>query len=540
MEKTSEKVDTGYEENVYMTIVENKWLDWLGKGVLTIYLYLISYFYTLSYPWSWSAPLRLIGFGILVHVVCEALKKIRITIRSEASKWNWRFGAAVFGISMILLGVYYVAFYPGGIIIDSFNQWYQVQTGVYVDWHPVVHTLLFMKLPSLICNSLAFVNFVQMLWISLAMMYLGMVLEHWGIRRRYVIIALLLALTVPASGMVLSFCWKDTALTIFTIVLAAQMIEIICSNGEWLCKWSHVLELASASVMAMLMRHNGILLVGPMLFFLVLFFWKKAKKFCIGTVLLFMVLVVGIKGPFYRLIHVQSHSQVSAEMLGVPMTILANVLVNEPEKLDEDCREFLYRIGDQELWEQTYQEGNWNSAKWMGDDISNDVIEEVGAEKVLTYTWHAIQRSPYYSYRAVVKLFDVVWKPFGNAVTWSYHTDIQENNGFGYKTTGVPALQKILDWVYDLSIHGGVLFTWCWHIGFYILLLMFVGVSRFGRTPKKSLLWLPVLAYNFGTALLLCGPDFRFFSFNTVITFPLLLTILGERNTNEECRKELP
>ena len=87
------------------------------------------------------------------------------------------------------------------------------------------------------------------------------------------------------------------------------------------------------------------------------------------------------------------------------MTILANVLVNEPEKLDEDCREFLYRIGDQELWEQTYQEGNWNSAKWMGDDISNDVIEEVGAEKVLTYTWHAIQRSPYYSYRAVPKLY---------------------------------------------------------------------------------------------------------------------------------------
>ena len=112
-----------------MTTAENKWLDWLGKGVLTIYLYLISYFYTLSYPWSWSAPLRLI----------------------------------VFGISMILLGVYYVAFYPGGIIIDSFNQWYQVQTGVYVDWHPVVHTLLFMKLPSLICNSLAFVHFVQML-----------------------------------------------------------------------------------------------------------------------------------------------------------------------------------------------------------------------------------------------------------------------------------------------------------------------------------------------------------------------------------------
>lgn len=68
-----------------------------------------------------------------------------------------------------------------------------------------------------------------------------------------------------------------------------------------------------------------------------------------------------------------------------------------------ECLEFLYRIGDQEMWEANYREGSWNSAKWMGDDISNDVIEEEGAEKILEYTWHAVQKSPYYVYRAVVK-----------------------------------------------------------------------------------------------------------------------------------------
>ena len=36
MEKTSEKVDTGYEENLNMTIIENKSLDSHGKRVLTI------------------------------------------------------------------------------------------------------------------------------------------------------------------------------------------------------------------------------------------------------------------------------------------------------------------------------------------------------------------------------------------------------------------------------------------------------------------------------------------------------------------------
>ena len=510
------------------------WLFRAGKVLLTIYLYLLSYFYQLSYPISWSAPLRLILAGILVHVICEAVKKVRISILAEPKKWNWKFGAVVFGISVVLLGVYYIAFYPGGIIIDSFNQWDQVQAGAYVDWHPVMHTLLFMKLPSLICNSLAFVDFVQMIWISVAMMYLGMVLEHWGIHKGYIVIAFLLSLAVPASGIVLSFCWKDTALTIFVIVLAAQMVEIVCSDGIWLCSWIHVLELAVTSVLAMLMRHNGILLVGPMLFLLVLLYWKKAKRFCVSVVLLFMVLLVGIKGPFYRLLHVQNHSQVSAEMLGVPMTILANVLVNEPEKLDKECREFMYRIGDQSMWEENYREGSWNSAKWMGDDISNDVIEEVGARKVLTYTWHAVLRSPYYAYRAVVKLFEVVWKPFENHVSWSYHISVQANNGYGYETTGIPGLQKILDRLYSWSIDGGAWLTWCWHIGFYNLLLLFVGISTLRKNLQKCIGWLPVLAYNFGTALLLCGPDFRFFSFNTVITFPILLMLLSEKEKNEE------
>lgn len=119
------------------------------------------------------------------------------------------------------------------------------------------------------------------------------------------------------------------------------------------------------------------------------------------------------------------------------------------------------------MWEANYREGSWNSAKWMGDDISNDVIEEEGAEKILEYTWHAVQKSPYYAYRAVVKLFEVVWKPFGKQVTWSYYVNIQENNGFGYVTEGNTFLQNVLDKVRAWSVNGGILLIWGWHVGFY-------------------------------------------------------------------------
>lgn len=463
----------------------------------------------------------------MVQVLCSALGNIRIRLLDEPKKMNVKFGALLFLLAAGVMGIYYAAYYPGGVIVDSFNQWYQVQHDVYVDWHPVIHTLLFMKLPSLICNHIGFVNFLQVIWIGLSCAYLGMVMERWGIPGFLCVISIGLGVAAPASSVVLSFCWKDTAMAIFVTVLSGQTVQIVCSGGEWLRNKGHVAVFALTGALAALMRHNGILLVGPLMLMVVLLYFKKIRYYALAAGILTVLFMTGIKIPVYRLLNVQSHSQVSAETLGLPMTILANVLIHEPEQLDPECREFLYRIGDQELWESTYEEGNWNSAKWMGEDISNDVIEEVGTKKVLLYTWHAVKRCPYYAYRAVVKLFEVVWKPLGNRVSWSYSVYLQSGNG--YEVSGVPVLRNCLNRVRNWSVKGGALLTWSWHIGFYILLMLFAGISRLKKGFFKCLYWVPAMCYNFGTALLLCGPDFRFFAFNTVVTFPLLLMILGDR-----------
>ncbi|MCD8197590.1 MAG: DUF6020 family protein [Lachnospiraceae bacterium] len=500
-----------------------------AKILLTVYLYLISYFYTLSVPASWDAPLRFAAIYVCVHVICHFLQKLRVTILDEPGHLNWRFGLVSAALAWAVLGIYYAAWYPGGLIVDTFNQWYQVQQGYLLDWHPAIHTLLFLKLPSLICNSLAFACFMQIVWLGLAVGYLGMVLERWGIPKKWCILALALGVIAPASAICLSFIWKDTAMTIFLIVLAGQVIEIVFSDGAWLKKWQNTVLFGLFGALAALMRHNAILLVAPLMLLIALLYWKQLKRCALMGGICTLVFIAGIKGPVYKILHVQSHPQVAAEMLGVPMTILANVLVNAPEKLDEEAREFLYRIADQEMWESNYEEGNWNSAKWMGDDISNDVIEEVGAGNVLRYTWHAIQKAPYLSYRAVVKLFEVVWKPAGTSVTWSYTINVDSSNIYGYETTGIAWLRNILSKWDSLAVNGSVLTTWSWHIGFFIMLLLFFGVSRLKEGLKKTLLWVPALCYNFGTALLLCGPDFRFFCFNTVLSFVLVLALLCQK-----------
>lgn len=499
-----------------------------GKILLTLYLYFISYFYTLSYPVSWTAPVRILVFYGISHCVCTYLQRVKIQIMEQAQKKNLKFGAGIFGLAFFALGIYFVAYYPGGLFIDTFNQWYQVDKNFLLDWHPAIHTVLFLKIPSMICDSLAFANFLQIIWLSLAMAYLAMVLESWGIRKRWCMLAIALGIFNPAAAITLSYTWKDTAMTIFAIVLTAQTIEIVFSKGLWLKKWFHTAVFGLVGAMTALMRHNAILLVGPLMMLIVVLYWKECRQYVIMPCIWSAIFVAGIKGPVYKLLNVQQHPQVAAEMLGVPMTILGNVLVQDKESLPEEDRAFLYQIGGQELWEEEYEEGNWNSAKWMGEDISNDVIEEVGTKTVLRATWHAIKNSPKYAYRAVIKLWEIVWKPFGNEVSWNYEIEVDKGNIYGYKTEGVPALQKLLNAVRDLSVHSNFLFTWGWHIGFYILILLFVGVSRMQKV-QKWLLWIPVLCYDFGTAMVLCGPDFRFFVFQLVTVFPVVLAMLAER-----------
>lgn len=502
----------------------------VGELLLTVYLYFISYFYTLTVPLTWTAPLRLVLIGFIVHKCCGWLSGKQLIIRREAKKKDWKFALLLAGITFLIMGMYFLAYYPGGLTSDTFNQWYQVDKGFLVDWHPAIHTLLFLWLPSMLVDNLGFVNFVQMIWISLSVAYLGSVLESWGIRKRWCLLVCVLGIAVPSSSIVLSFCWKDTALTIFATVLAGQVIQIFFSEGKWLKNWLNLVFFAGFGALAALMRHNAILLVGPLMLLVAILYWKELKYYGIIAGIVTIVFMGVVKGPVYSALNVQPHSQVSAEMLGLPMTILADVLVNEPEKLDPEARDFLYRIGDQELWEENYQEGSWNSAKWMGDDISNDVMEEEGAANILRYTLHAVQKAPYYAYRAVVKLTEVVWKPLGNHVSWAYRVFVHEGNMYEYEMTGFLPLQKVLDTVRNVSVNGSFLLTWCWYIGFYILILAFVGISRLRRGLTQTVLWIPVLCYNFGTALLLCGQDFRFFSFNTVITFALALAMF--------CRKE--
>ncbi len=77
-------------------------------------------------------------------------------------------------LALFAIAVYYIVFFPGTFSPDSLSQLKQARTGVYSDWHPFIHTLLFFTLPmKLLGGSGGYIVLLQIMWFSLALGYLN-------------------------------------------------------------------------------------------------------------------------------------------------------------------------------------------------------------------------------------------------------------------------------------------------------------------------------------------------------------------------------
>jgi hypothetical protein len=159
------------------------------------------------------------------------------------------------------------------------------------------------------------------------------------------------------------------------------------------------------------------------------------------------------------------------------------------------------------------------------------VIKETPAADFLAFTARTIANAPGLSVQAVYQVTRMVWDVRGET---QWHSDldfqIRENDwNFAYveNREGLRQVLNDLDnWTADslldkLFSYNGI------HLLALILCTLFVFVRK-GKGWKALCITLPLLAYSYGTMLLLCGPTYRFFHFNSVIFVPLCLLMFAE------------
>lgn len=507
--------------------------------LLFLYLWLCQYMRIfLAHSDTFGSIWPILFSAVQVFPICcfgvMLFGKLRIaTVPSEALTTRFRrfFPKIVSILTFGYLLLWLVAFFPGGFSADSIFQYRQALEGTYNNWHPVLHTWLFFTIPNMLFHQPAGSVLFQISLFSLAVGYLYRVLCRRGCPAWFLILSWLFLILNQQTIRIMMFPWKDSALTITALVIFTQLIEIYGTDGAWLDKWYQFLSFTAVCFLATVFRHNAILLTAP-IYFVLFIFLKRRRKTVLLSALLVLAMLWVLNGPVMAIAHVESPGSRQIEVLGLPMTMLAEVFISTPDKLSPKAYDFLSCLATLEEWFEKYQTGNFNSIKFSSSLPLIPLVEHEGIRSILRYTAESLLASPVPALRGFCELTQMVWNPM-SAVRWSIPLPICTENTLGIVAQGNEALARILTCFSD-SAESLFLINFTNHIGMMILFAMFTAVVNVGRGRLgRAFMIFPVLIYDFGTMLLLTGPDFRFFHFNFVIIIPLLYLILSEGRKHE-------
>ncbi len=513
----------------------------LAFPILWIYLFIVFSLQTISVNVGYSFPFAvfivMVSF-VLTYFIFYFGGTVICKVNTPTCEWDKKtiriVVGLIWGITFLFFCGYFFCQYPGGSSSDVSSQYSQALSGTYNDWHPVLHTLLFFTIP-LNLTSLGFplVVFLQILYFSLAFAYLMSVLLRNGLNPPFTILFCVFVWINPYLATYLMYPWKDLALTIFAIILIAQYIQIVCTNGVWLEKKMNLVAFSLVSVLCMYMRHNALLLVVPIVVFSAIYA-RQNKRVMISVLAMVAVCILSVQG-IYAVLNVEKPGNRTLETVGLPATIWCSVMQKTPEALPEDTRAIMYEIATQEQYEAIYSDGSFNSIKWNGANIS--VIDEMSYSEVLKYTVQCFVYSPRASLEAFAKLTDTVWGI--DEIHASFWVGASAEQ-VGVDSSPHSKLAGYFNQYKNFFASSRVLKTMFGSYGMQIIILLAVGMVLLAKKRVSILHAMPLFCYNFGTMLLLSGPDYRFFVFNIPVWLAILFLMLKDKTELKikRCKKK--
>lgn len=464
---------------------------------------------------------------LVSNYLLKKIQKINIPQTKKIDKKNRIIIFFIFFATTLLVSIiWFLAYNPGGFSNDSLDQYNQAITNNYSDWHPVIHTLIFFKIPISIFQTPSSIVLCQIIIFCLAVSY-SLVTIHEYAGKKWSIASAIFILANPLSMSILMYPWKDAALGIFGLLIVTISLKIYLTKGHWANSNIHIIFLAVLLCLASLVRHNAILFSIPLI--IALFFFMKPSQW-IKLVAITALSIFLIKVPLYSSLKVAQPENRTTETMGAPLAIIGNVVKTAPDVMDEELANFAYSIAPESMWEEKYNTGDFNSIKWSSN---LQPIEEAGVFNVAKYTIKAIVKSPIVSLDAFFKLTQVVYDVEKNDQIY-YITPKVDDNDLSIEEGGIPILKSTLK-AYRKIVDNTILryFT---AIGSVILIMIIciLGKNNWKKGGwKKILLCSPILIYDFGTMLFLTSPEVRFFYINFLVCpIIILLTIKKPEKLN--------
>ena len=427
---------------------------------------------------------------------------------------------AALAISAVIFGCAFAACWPGGVSYDASNQWRQAHSGEFNNWHPVFHTLL-IWLVTRVRDSYPFAVCMQIAAFSAAMAYLTATLNRRGVPAWLALGAhALVCASLPVRN-TLMYLGKDSAMTAAVLVVAAQTVHMLHTRGVWLKRPRNAVCFGLTLAAATLLRHNAILWTLPLLICALLCFpWgRRGAALAAGVTVLTLVLV---RGPLYGALDVVYPDNTTEESVGIPMTILWDVRAQAPEVLDGETATFLSGLAEDGEWGDVYQLHRYNSIKFTYD---RELIAGRSVTDILSMAGRAALAEPRLAFETVNAVTGLVWDVTGQ--NRGYETVSNSGDLPLYGRATLNRLGQAALAVIDAPLAWTPVRWLTENIGAQLLMMLLVALWALRRRGVDVLaLALPVLCYDLGTMLLLCGDDARFFQCSMAVCIPCMLAML--------------
>ena len=412
-------------------------------------------------------------------------------------KMDLRVFLAAFVIALGIFGCTFAACYPGGVNYDVSNQWHQVHSGEFNNWHPLFHTLL-VWLVTRIYDSYSFGLLVQIVLFAAMLSRLTATLHRHGVPAWLALaIHTVVAASLPVRN-TLMYLGKDSAMTLGVIALSTQTVEILYTRGQWLKKPLHAISMGVWLAFATLLRINALLWTVPLLL-CVFFAFKPVRKqaaLAAGVMIAFMAVV---QGPVYGMLDVVYPDNTVEESVGLPMTILGDIKQREPDKLDAETTAFLRRLAPDEAWQETYSLHNYNSIKFT---YEREWIKYTPVEDILGMSARAAMAAPRTAFEAFNGLTDLVWDVTGQDEGFGYVRNSGDIESVRYGSAKLNALGsmvcRIIEWPMSLP---PLRYLTC-NIGVQMLLLLLAALISLRRHGSGVLmLAFPSMTTSYASSL---------------------------------------
>ena len=506
-------------KNSFKNQIKNIWFLWIYLSLVVIsHLYL--YFDGLEF--YALAIVGVVGSYFVADVLMQALSGSQRQVGSfgETHPYNIQMCSRTRTIYFVILFVYGLTliFYRNHMVTDFNKSFYEAMSDNYTDWHPVIFTLIFAKLPISIVEILhlpidpkhatfIFYEFIRAFVLSFAISDIEKYLN-----KKIAIITLLYYMFMPLSIHSIVSQTKGTAMGEFFILGFLILLKTIYikdyNDVNKKIEINRDVLIGLFFALSLLMRKNGILFFA-FIFLGIIFTLPKIKTMrIIISFVATIIIITKIIYSFFNITYLpKAHN--THELLGLPLTVISAFMKYDEDNVDNETKEFALLLvnGDRKFYEGYNIKIGYNSVRWAeGFDTNHayEVFEKYDGIKVLKYAINLTKKNPKLALRSIINLTKGVYG-FRN---WQ---GVTQQNG---KILGKNIFINIYQFFLSLEVA-------------LINLIIIASVFAKKLFDKKNIfnlcLCLAVLCYNFGTGLLLSTADSTHYFMISSMSLPLIL-----------------